>query len=75
MLLAAFLQAGSECRQRCPLRGPLFFFFFPFSCSKQLAEASCCCGPGVNSPLAVPASRNSLGGKVLLHKTAGNRRI
>lgn len=59
MLLAAFLQAlqpGSECRQRWPLPGPLFSLFL-----RQLAEAACCCGPGVNSPLAVPASRTASG--------------
>lgn len=59
MLLAAFLQAlraGSECRQRWPLRGPPFSLFL-----QQLAEAACCCGPAVNSPLAVPASRTASG--------------
>lgn len=68
MLLAAFLealQAGSECRQRCPLRGPLFSLFL-----QQLAGAACCCGPGVNSPLAVPGSRTASGEASAAQNTA-----
>lgn len=37
-----------------PFAGPLFSLFL-----QQLAEAACCCGTGVNSPLAVPASRTA----------------
>ncbi|RLV94684.1 hypothetical protein DV515_00013030 [Chloebia gouldiae] len=56
-------------------RGPLFLFLVRGTTAlllgrswekedgdalvQQLAEAACCCGPAVNSPLAVPASRTA----------------